>query len=641
MQSKLIRVFSSDVFFGCLSIIYVGILLHYSIFLWETRQRYGIIFLTLTMMIAAVMIFRRHAVSGRRRFFLFGSIISLFFLALASGLYFWIEYPSLVYERAGFINKIDMAVSALFICIVIGFTWKTTGATIPIVTLVFAAYGAFGHWIPGFLYHPPIYFDRFMEILCAEINGVFGVLTQIGATWIAIFAFFAGFVQGFKGLDYILRTIYKLIGRWKVNIPQTAVLSSMGFGCMSGSAGANAAGTGSFTIPTMKRFGIPSAHAASIEAVASSGGQIMPPILGAAAFVMCDYLGMYYYEILLASIFPSIIFFGSTMLSVFFIAKRYIDPSAEIDMPQEFKEKMSVSYLLQGIPIALSIMVLLIVFIFYQVNILIGGFCIIAAFLITRLVYEAFAAKGKIRFLLIFLKGVYNGAVKGTEIMVPIGAMLGTLGIVIRILTTTGLAEKISYYMVFFFGDQLLLLLFFTMVICILFGMAVTTVAAYILVVTLAAPALIKVGVSPLVAHFSVFYWAMLSGITPPVAGVCVITAGISGSNFLKTCWEAMKLGSPKFIMPFLFVAYPSILSFSAKGLQNFIVFGIAFCALSAGIQSGWGWWQQILLLFLGALPFLIPVSYIAWICAIVTIVVLPLLWRTYSSRVSPVKAIG
>jgi TRAP-type uncharacterized transport system fused permease subunit len=299
---------------------------------------------------------------------------------------------------------------------------------------------------------------------------------------------------------------------------------------------------------------------------------------------------------------------------------------------------MSLSYLLQGVPIAAGLLALLIVFIVYRVNILIGGFYTIMAFLVARFIYEIIAARGRFTFLKTFLKGVYNGTIKGATIMVPIGAMLGTLGIVVRVLTTTGLAEKISYYMVTFFGGKLILLLFFTMVICILFGMAVTTVAAYILVVTLAAPALLKVGVPPLVAHFTVFYWAMLSGITPPVAAVCVITSGIAGSNFMKTCWESMKLGSPKFIMPFLFVAYPAILSFSGTGFLTFLIFGIAFCALSAGIQSGWGWWQQILLLALAALAIAFPVSIIAWICTAATVVVLPILWRHYAGRVVPAR---
>lgn len=638
MTNKLSRIFSLDVLFSALSFVYVWMLIHYAVVMWETRLRYGIVFLTLTLMMAAIMGVRKEAAvgfRGRAERILAGFF---FFLALAGGIYFWTEYPSLTYERAGAINGMDVLVSVVFVCLVIYFTWKTCGPTIPIVTLSFIAYGLFGQWLPGFLYHPPIAFTRFMEIVCAEISGVFGVLTQIGATWIAIFAFFAGFVQGFGGLEYILRSIYRLMGRQKVNMPQIAVLASMGFGGMSGSAGANAAGTGSFTIPTMKRFGVPASHAASIEAVASSGGQIMPPILGAAAFVMCDYLDMYYYEVLIASIFPSIIFFGSTMLSVYFIAKRYIDPHTEVEMPAEFKEKMSLGYILQGVPIAAGLLVLLTVFIVYRVNILIGGFYTIIAFLLARFIYEIIAARGRLTFVKTFLKGVYNGTIKGATIMVPIGAMLGTLGIVVRVLTTTGLAEKISYYMVTFFGGKLILLLFFTMVICILFGMAVTTVAAYILVVTLAAPALLKVGVPPLVAHFTVFYWAMLSGITPPVAAVCVITSGIAGSSFMKTCWESMKLGSPKFIMPFLFVAYPAILSFTGTGFVTFLIFGIAFCALSAGIQSGWGWWQQLLLLALGALAIAFPVSSIVWICTAATVIVLPILWKYYAGRVVPAQ---
>ena len=241
MTSKLRRTFSFEALFGILCTIYVWMLIHYALFMWETRQRYSIIFLTLTLMIAALMILRKQPLPGLRGRVERKLAGVFFFLSLAAGIYFWVEYPSLVYERAGFINNMDVFVSAVFICLVIGFTWKTSGFTIPIVTLVFIGYGMFGQWLPGFLYHPPIAFSRFMEISCAEINGVFGVLAQIGATWIAIFAFFAGFVQGFGGLDYILRTIYHVVGRWKVNMPQVAVVASMGFGCMSGSAGANAA----------------------------------------------------------------------------------------------------------------------------------------------------------------------------------------------------------------------------------------------------------------------------------------------------------------------------------------------------------------------------------------------------------------
>lgn len=635
MTDKAKQITSYDILFGLLSVLYVGNLLFYALFMWESRQRYAIIFLCMTLMLCVLVVAKHKSfwgLKGRLK----NIILSAFFvLSLAGGLYFWVEYQSLVYERAGDVNNLDILVSAVYIYMVIQFTWSTSGPIIPTVTLVFAAYGLFGHWLPGFLHHPYISWNRFTELSCAEINGIFGPLNQIGATWIAIFGFFAGFIQGFGGLEYILRTTYRLVGRNKVGVPQVAVLASMGFGGMSGSAGANAAGTGSFTIPTMKRFGMPASVAASIESVASSGGQIMPPILGAAAFVMCDYLNMYYYQILLASIWPSILFFGSTMLSVHFLAKRYIDPNAEVDMPPEFKKKMTPSYLLQGVPIAFSFIVLLFVFIAFQVNILIGGFFSIASFFLARFVYELIAARGKTIFLWTFVKGVFRGAISGTRIIFSIGIMLAALGIVIRVLTTTGLAEKLSYHMVSAFGSHLWLLLFFTMVVCIVFGMAVTTVAAYILVVTLAAPALVKVGIEPIVAHFAVFYWAMLSGITPPVAPVCVITAGIGHANFLHTCWESMKLGFPKFIMPFMFIAYSKMLSFSLGGFYVFILGAVAFCALSAGIQSGWGWWQQGLLIIISAVALYPTPAYVTWTAVGILAVIFPVMWWKCSSKIA------
>jgi len=174
------------------------------------------------------------------------------------------------------------------------------------------------------------------------------------------------------------------------------------------------------------------------------------------------------------------------------------------------------------------------------------------------------------------------------------------------------------------------------MIICIIFGMAVSTVAAYIMVVTLAAPALLKMGVEPIVTHFCVFYWAMLSAITPPVAGVVVITASIAKANFLKTCWESMKLGSPKFIMPFIFVTYPTILNFNIEGFVVFIISGLGFLALSAGIQSGWGWWQQLLLTTLGVLTILLPNISTSLALGSLSLILLVIFWRLYADRVVP-----
>jgi TRAP-type uncharacterized transport system fused permease subunit len=278
-------------------------------------------------------------------------------------------------------------------------------------------------------------------------------------------------------------------------------------------------------------------------------------------------------------------------------------------------------------------MMLLYVFVIYRVNILLGGFFTIMAFLFSRFIYELLLSKGRPIFLMKFIRGVYGGVKRGAEIMVPIGAMLAALGIVVRVLTATGLAEKISYQLVSSFGSSLWILLFFTMILCIVFGMAVTTVAAYILVVTLAAPALLKVGIQPLVAHFVVFYWAMLSNLTPPVAGVCVVTARLAKAKFLSTCWESMKLGAPKFILPFFFISYPEILSFTFEGFVAFLIATVGFITLSAGIQSEWGFFPQMAMIVLSCIVLFVPAGFYLWVSMVVTIVLFPIFWKRYAKK--------
>ena len=201
--------------------------------------------------------------------------------------------------------------------------------------------------------------------------------------------------------------------------------------------------------------------------------------------------------------------------------------------------------------------------------------------------------------------------------------MLATLGIVLKVLTGTALAEKLAYIMVSTVGSHFALLLFFTMIICIVFGMAVSTTAAYIIVVSLAAPALIDVGVPVLVSHFVVFYWAMLSAITPPVASVCVITASISNSSYLSNCWESMKLGFPKFILPLVFITQPEILEFNFLGFQHFIIAFVGFIAVSAGIQSGYGVLPQAILMCLGLITIFIKSVTLSLLPMVVTILLL------------------
>lgn len=586
--------------FSFFSIIYVFMLFHYALTMWETGRRYGIIFLGMSFLLISINLLQKNdfeKLAGKIK----GILIFLGLLASVGGcLYFWREYMALQLQRSGDLNNYDVWISLVLVFISVVYCWLTSGATIPVVAMIFISYAFWGNQLPGFLRHMGVSMYRFAEFSAGEISGIFGSLTVLGATYIAMFVFFAGFVQGFGGLDYIMRLSYKIVGKSPTGLPQIAVISSMAFGCMSGSPAANAAGTGALTIPTMKRFGIPGAVAAAVETVASSGGQIMPPILGAVAFVMCEYLGLFYYEVLMASFFPALIYFIVLMLSVYFIGARYAKQGKEEDIPDDIKRPMTKRELLLGLPLLFGLMSMVLLFIIFRLNIMFGGLIGTIVFLVVQFIYDLTGSKQFLETMKGYVLCFYNGILTGTKMMLQIVPMLAVLGVVVRILAVTGLADKITFALIEIGTHNVWAFLFLTMCVCIMFGMAVTTVGAYILVVTLVAPAMIRLGTPALITHFAVFYWALLSGFTPPVAGVCIITSQIAKSNFWSTCWESMKLGLPIFILPYFFVSYPELLTFSGAGLKSFVMALAGLLALASSLQALWSFKLRIILALLG-----------------------------------------
>lgn len=603
-----------DVAINFLSVVYVIMLFHYSIVMWDTKKKYGILFLGMSLVISILIAGKKQNIFPRIKGFLSHSLMGLLLIAaISSSMYFFFNFDELVYVRVGDNTFTDLFFAFIMIYLVFHLLIIRSGIVIPSVAAVFILYGLFGHLFPvgSFFGHAPMNLERVLEVCASQVDGIFGMLNEIGATYVAIFTFFAALVQGFGGLDYVIRIAYQIVGKHKSNIPQVAVISSMAFGGMSGSAIANVVGTGSFTIPTMKKFGVPGKVAAAIESIASSGGQIMPPILGAVAFVMADYLNKFYFQILLNSIYPALVFYGIVFLSVYYISKKYIPDNVEIADDPLMKIKMTRTEKLAGLPILLAFITLIVIFVVWQMDIMVGGFFTIVAFLVFRLVYDIWTKGLKTRMLKEYCINMYKGMVIGAETMLTIALMLAILGIVVNVLTTTGLAEKMSFYMVQSFGGNLVLFFFFTCVICIIFGMAVSTVAAYILAVTLAAPAMLQLGVDPLITHFSVFYWSMLSGITPPVAAVCVAGAGIAGAKFLPTCWESCKIGFPIFFLPIIFLTEPQILQFGLPGLEPLIVCLIGFGAFAAFLQSDYKIGHRLVLL--GLFFFIFFSKYSEW----------------------------
>lgn len=639
------QIFSYDVIFSILCIFYTGMLLHYTFTLWGTPLEYGILFLTMTLIIAVVVNLKEkgglYPFLKRKWNSVFATLIII--ISLAGGIYYWTQFDQLRHWRAGDTNTLDRFMAFLLIVIIIQMAWTYTGRAIPIVTLAFSAYALFGDYLPTtLLHHGQISLNRFLEISGAELDGIFGSLNQIGATWVAVFCFLAGFIQAFGGMDYILRLSWVLVRRFRRGLPQMAVVGSMGFGMMSGSSAANAVGTGAYTIPLMKSYGMPPKIAAAIEATASSGGQIMPPVMGAVAFLICDYLGKYYYEIVAASLLPSLLFYGCVALGVFFLASKYMSREDTGEIPDMFKQKLDKAYILQGTPLFFCLAAMVYVFVVYRVGALVGGFVAIASFVAMRLIYDLVAARGKPSVLITWIKGLLEGTKRGTTMLFPIGVLLACLGIVVRVLLVTGLGQKISFYMVEMCGGNLWLLLFFSMIVCVIFGMAVTSVAAYILVVTLAAPALLQVGIPPLSTHFAVFYWSLISGFTPPVAAVVVVTSRLAKSGYLPTCWESIKLSLAFFLLPFVFCTRPDILSFSVRGLAVFIPCAIGLAGMVVGIQGFskgiFGMARRALLIIFGALSLFHAEDIVVWgsLAAVVLLLLMPWLIKRLRARGNP-----
>ena len=554
------------------SVIYGGSVIYYAGSLFESRMRYGIIFLSLSVILVALWSLKGrkiYPVGRRLNYLVVGGFIAC---ALAVMFYFYTQYPHLMWERAGIPNVVDLVFAVIAIFVVLEATRGAIGPVIPVLVLIFWLYAYFGYLLPGDFYHGGLRISRIIGISAAEMDGIYGSLNALGCSWIAIFVIYAGLIQGFRGLDLVIKGGQWIARRFRYMLPQTAIFGSLLFGMFSGSAGANAAGTGAFTIPMMKEYGVPGKTAAGIEAVASSGGQIMPPIMGAAAFVMCDYLGMHYIDLIGIAFIPALMAYFTVAVAVYILTRRYITRAPRAPHLDEAgpvsvtgaQEPLPFSQLREpnvydAIPIVGSVAVLIVLLAVFKLNVLVGGFYTICAFLAMRLVFDIIVARGRPSGLAAFGKGIVLGLRTGALTMAPIGVTLGAMGIIIKVLVATGLAQKLAFLMIDLSGSSFIILMFLVAVVCILFGMAVATVACYILVVTLAAPALQYFGVPIVASHFAVFYLAIVSGITPPVAGVCILTSFLAGARFLPTCWEAIKIGISLFILPFAFMIHPEV----------------------------------------------------------------------------------
>ncbi len=421
---------------------------------------------------------------------------------------------------------------------------------LPLTALIALSYGLWGHYIPGSFGHQEIPIDSFLGTLVIAEGGIFGSLTGISVNVVAVFVILGAFVGVGEGGNAFMTMSTKLAGRLRGGAAKVSVLASAFFGSISGSASANVASTGAFTIPTMKRLNYPASLAAAVEAVASTGGQIMPPLMGAGAFIMAELLGVNYTVIMSAAIFPAILFFFTVWIGIDVFAKKYnlvaMDKSA---IPSfNFVLKLSPFFL---IPFGSLLYALLVVGKTPQFSAAIAIFASIFLLIVDK--------NWKISFKEFIIKFL-DGSIVASRQISTIASVIICAGIIIGVLNITGVGVKITSAILFLSGGELWIALILTAIACLILGMEVPTTAAYIICVSVAGPILQEYGLSALQSHLFIFWFALLSTITPPVCGTVFIAAGMAQTNWLPVVSKAMRLGIGLYIVPISFIVNPNLI---------------------------------------------------------------------------------
>jgi len=474
--------------------------------------------------------------------------VVLAILSVFATMYVVVEYDQLVL-RAGLNTPTDMAVGILGTILVFEAARRTVGWPMIIVAALFLVYSYFGPEMPGILAHRGVGFGEMVSHLFFTTEGIFGVPLGVASTFIYLFILFGAYLE-VTGLGKFFIDIANAIAGWAVGGPaKVAVLSSGLMGTVSGSSVANVAGTGSFTIPMMKKLGYSPAFAGAVEAAASTGGQLMPPVMGAAAFLMAEFVGVPYIEIVKAAVIPAMLYFIGIWIGVHFEAKK----DGLKGMPKDELPKFGPLLREKG---HLAVPLIVIVYL------LVTGYTPMRAALAAIILSIGCACLRKST--RISFMDVVNGLINGSKGVLGVSIACATAGIIIGVVTKTGVGLKLATALLDMAGGQLIPAMFFTMITSLLLGMGVPTTANYVITSTIAAPALVQMHVPVLAAHLFAFYFGIVADVTPPVALAAYAGAGIAGANPMTTGVNALKLAIGAFIVPYIFVLAPELLMINA-----------------------------------------------------------------------------
>lgn len=460
-------------------------------------------------------------------------------LSLCTTLYIWLDYPNII-ARAGVINTMDLIVGTILVLLVLEASRRILGLPLTILSLIFIAYGLFGRNIPGVFSHRGYDWAGLVNQFFISTDGIYGTSVGVASSYIFLFILF-GEVMNRSGMGEFFNDIsLALAGSGKGGPAKVAVIASGFLGSINGSAIANVVTTGAFTIPLMKKTGYSDDFAGAVEATASVGGQLLPPIMGAAAFIMAEMIGIKYSQIIIYASIPALLYYTGIIIQVHLRAlKRDL-----IGLPKEQLPKVSDVMKDKGhllIPI-----VFLLIMLFFS-----GRTVVYSAFLtiIVTVLVSLLKKNTRMNF-----RDVLDSLANGAKATVSVAIACAVVGIIIAVTSITGFGLNMANAIILLGGTSLIATLVFTMVTCMILGMGLPSIPAYLITATIAAPALVKLGVPVVAAHLFVFYFAMFANLTPPVALAAFAAAGISGGNPMKTGVASVKLALAGFIIPYMFV---------------------------------------------------------------------------------------
>ena len=504
--------------------------------------------------------------SRRKRLLYNGLSVLMALIIVGAAAYFFLEGAAAFSQRSGLPNDADILMSSLLILVTLEGARRIVGLPFVILGLAALAYGLFGNFIPGPLGHAGLDWTRIAAgAAFPNFTGVLGRFMSLSASLITMFIFFGVFLLHLGGADFFGDFASRIAGRLRSGPAQVAVISSGFMGMLSGAAIANVAATGAFSIPLMKRLGYDRDFAGAVEATASTGGQITPPIMGATAFIMADIIGTSFFNILVAAAIPAFLFYATLMISAHLRAvKRGFEPIPRENMAS-FRSLLVRSYLF--VPIGIII-----------VSLSEGAAAYVSAWKGMQAMLVLFALHKLIAAL---NDGALISGVKkvgrsvtlafdsASRSMASIMIVVAELGWIIEIFNMTGVFGVISSTLLEVAGGNLLFLLVMAGLIGIVLGFGTPSIVAYLVVALLAAPAIVNARPGfitdteslTIAAHMFVFYYAILSNISPPVAVACLVATGISKGNFLNTCKYAIRFALPIYIIPFVWIYNPALIA--------------------------------------------------------------------------------